>query len=66
MAQDVGVQSSVFFTSDPHWSFFVDAGISTAVYSAPAAASIKVLPTQTGPVTGPYDPEWVALMSIEA
>ena len=66
MAQDVGVQTSVFFTSDPHWSFFVDAGVTTAKYSAPAAATVHVLPTQTGPVTGTYDPEWVALVSIEA
>jgi len=66
MAEDVGIHTGVYRTVDPHYSFFVDAGLSTGEYSAPSAAEVHVLPTQTGPVTGRYDPEWTALMSIEA
>ena len=66
MAEDVGVYTGIYRTVDPHYTFFIDAGVATVKYSAPSAAEVHVLPTQTGPVTGLYDPEWTALMSIEA
>jgi len=65
MAQDPGLVTGAYVKVDPHYTFFEDAGIITTHYSAPAAAEVVVMPTQTGPITGLYDPEWAAMMAIE-
>lgn len=69
MAEDIGPGSrSVIYVVDPHYTFYedLDPGVSTGAYSAQATAEAHVMPAQTGPLTGLYDPEWAALMSIEA
>ena len=43
-----------------------DPGITTGVYAASSAAAISsTRPTETGPMTGLYDPEWSAALGIE-
>ncbi len=43
-----------------------DPGIITGVYGADSASAISsTRPTETGPVTGIYDPEWAAALGIE-
>ena len=65
MAQDPGLNTTTYVCTDPHYSFYEDAGIVTTHYSPDTAAEVIVTPTQTGPVTGLYDPEWAAMMAIE-
>ena len=65
MATDPGITSGTYRLVDPHYTFFEDAGIITTHYSAAPAAEVVVMPTQTGPMTGVYDPEWSAMMAIE-
>jgi len=65
MAEDPGLQTTVYTIVDPHYTFFEDAGIITTHYGADAVAEVIVMPTQTGPMTGIYDPEWAAMMAIE-
>ena len=65
MAEDPGIHTTVYTTVDPHYTFFEDAGLITTPYSAGPAADVVVMPTQTGPITGIYDPEWAAMMAIE-
>ena len=63
MAVDPGIVTGEYRLVDPHYTFFEDAGIVTTHYSA--VAEVVVIPTQTGPVTSLYDPEWSAMMAIE-
>lgn len=65
MAEEPGIHTTVYWVVDPHYTFFEDAGIITTSYSAAPVADVIVMPTQTGPVTGLYDPEWAAMMAIE-
>ena len=65
MAEEVGINTGVYRNVDPHYTFFEDAGIITTPYSADPVAKAVVLPTQTGPMTGVYDPEWAAMLSME-
>jgi len=43
-----------------------DPGITTSVYAADSATAISsTRPTQTGPMSKLYDPEWSAALGIE-
>ena len=43
-----------------------DPGITTGVYGADSATAISsTRPTDTGPMTGRYDPEWSAALGID-
>jgi len=64
-----GIYADVYYPSQP--SVTVPAatdgpGITTGLYGADSASAISsTRPTDTGPMTGFYDPEWFAALGIE-
>jgi hypothetical protein len=64
---DPGLSGDFYYPSQPSVTVPTDdPGITTGVYSADSASAISsTRPTETGPMTGFYDPEWAAALGIE-
>ena len=64
-----GICSDVYYPGQPSVTVPTatdDPGITTGLYGADSASAISsTMPTETGPMTGPYDPELSAMLGIE-
>ena len=64
-----GVYAGVYYPGQPSVTVptATDApGITKGEYAQDSASAISsTRPTETGPITGPYDPEWSAALGIE-
>jgi len=64
-----GIYADVYYPYQPSVTVPTatdDPGITPGVYGADSASAISsTRPTETGPVTGLYDPEWGAALGIE-
>jgi len=64
-----GIYADVYYPGQPSVTVpgaADDPGITTGEYAAGSASAISsTRPTETGPITGLYDPEWSAALGIE-